>query len=247
MVERTLMSISVILPAYNEERYIGETLKSIKRANEFLLEREDVSIEIIVVDNDSTDATAKVALSLGARVIKESQHNVAKVRNAGARSANGNILVLIDADTVVPNSLLWRINEVMADHSCCGGAVDTDYRPKRYSVKLYLQLWRLLGKVTGMAQGSAQFCRKDIYVSLRGYDETLYMGEDVDFYWRLNRFAKRRNARVCFIKDIQVVPSTRRFDQWSLWRTLIWTNPLFILTLRRRKTGWKGWYDTVPR
>lgn len=107
------MSISVILSAYNEERYIGETLKSIKRANEFLLEREDVSIEIIVVDNDSTDATAKVALSLGARVIKESQHNVAKVRNAGARSANGNILVFIDADTVVPNSLLWRISEVI--------------------------------------------------------------------------------------------------------------------------------------
>jgi glycosyltransferase involved in cell wall biosynthesis len=242
-----LMSISVIFPAYNEERYIGETLKSIKRANEFLLEREDVSIEIIVVDNDSTDSTAKVALSLGAKVIKESQHNVAKVRNAGARSANGNILVFIDADTVVPNSLLWRINEAMTDHSCFGGAIDTDYRPHRYSVKLYLQLWRLLGKVTGMAQGAAQFCRKDIYVSLRGYDETLYMGEDVDFYWRLNRFAKRRNAHVCFIKDIRVVPSTRRFDQWSLWRTLIWTNPLFVLTLRRRKTGWKGWYDKVPR
>ena len=108
-------------------------------------------------------------------------------------------------------------------------------------------MWRFVGKVTGMAQGATQFCRKDIYASLHGYDETLYMGEDVDFYWRLKRFAKRCNSYVQFIDDLQVSPSSRRFDEWSMWRTLVWTNPIFILVFRRRKSVWKGWYSVVPR
>jgi hypothetical protein len=72
----------------------------------------------------------------------------------------------------------------------------------------------------------------------------MFMGEDVDFYWRLKRFAKRHHARVCFIKDIQVVPSTRRFDRWPFWRTLVWTNPLFIIIFRRSPGLWKEWYST---
>ena len=73
------------------------------------------------------------------------------------------------------------------------------------------------------------------------------MGEDVDFLWRLKRIAKRQNGSVVFIEDIRVVPSTRRFDQWRLWRTLVWTNPLFILMFRRSETCWRGWYKAVPR
>ncbi len=75
-----------------------------------------------------------------------------------------------------------------------------------------------------MAQGATQFCRKDVFAALNGCDETLFMGEDVDYYRR-----------------------DRRFDQWGLWRTLIWTNPLFILVFRRRKAAWHGWYKEVPR
>ncbi|MDQ2855648.1 MAG: hypothetical protein M3R68_04925, partial [Acidobacteriota bacterium] len=76
---------------------------------------------------------------------------------------------------------------------------------------------------------------------------TLLMGEDVNLYWRLQRLAKRENGRVVFIEDIRVAPSSRRFDQWRLWRTLLWTNPLVILLFRRSKTCWKGWYKSVPR
>jgi hypothetical protein len=98
-----------------------------------------------------------------------------------------------------------------------------------------------------MAQGATQFCRRDSFMALKGYDETLFMGEDVDFYWRLRRFATPQNARVVFIKDLKVVPSTRRFDQWQLWRILLWTNPLVVLMFRRRKSCWEGWYRAAPR
>ncbi len=224
------MSISVIVPAYNEERYIGETLNNLNRAKDYLLKRKGMSAEIIVVDNGSTDSTVSIALSSGAKVIKESQQNVARARNVGAKGAGGNLLVFIDADVIVPEKLLWRITEAMKDEGCVGGAVDTIYQPSKLWVKVYLQVWRLFGKLAGMAQGATQFCRKDVNVCLCGYDETMYMGEDVDFY-----------------QDIQVIPSTRRFDRWPLWRTLVFTNPLFILIFRRRKGPWKEWYGTMGR
>jgi glycosyltransferase involved in cell wall biosynthesis len=241
------MLISIIVPAYNEEKYIGITLGSIKHAQQLLLNEKGIPAEIIVVDNDSTDSTANIALSFEAEVIKESAHNVAKARNAGAARANGNILVFVDADVIVPERLLCRIHEAMSDELHMGGAVDTNYQPAKLSVKVYLRMWRFFGKVGGIAQGATQFCRKDIYASLHGYDETLYMGEDVDFYWRLKRFAKRCHGHVQFIGDIQVSPSSRRFDEWLLWRTLVWTNPIFILVFRRRKSVWKDWYSVVPR
>ncbi len=241
------MLISIIIPAYNEEKYIGLTLGRIKQAQQLLLNEKGTPAEIIVVDNDSTDSTANIALSLEAQVINEPTHNVAKVRNVGANRANGDVLVFVDADVIVPPGLLCHIHEAMSDELCLGGAVDTNYQPAKLSVKVYLRMWRLVGRFAGMAQGATQFCRKDVYASLRGYDETLYMGEVVDFYWRLKRFAKRCNSYVQFICNVQVSPSNRRFDEWPMWRTVVWTNPIFILVFRRRKGVWKGWYGKVPR
>ncbi|MFN2510591.1 MAG: glycosyltransferase [Pyrinomonadaceae bacterium] len=241
------MLISVIIPAFNEEDYLAETLASLYRAKALLKKKGSTSAEIIVVDNNSLDSTADVARDFGAIVVKEALHNVAKVRNTGARFASGSVLVFVDADTIVPDELLWRIVEVVAEPTWIGGAVNTDYRPVKLTSKIYLQCWGIIGKLSGMAQGATQFCRKDVFLALDGYDESLFMGEDVDFYWRLKKFARRQNVRVKFIEDIHVVPSTRRFDQWRLWRTLIWTNPLFILMFRRRKAVWHGWYKAVPR
>ena len=241
------MLISVVVPAFNEEDYLDETLASLNRAKAFLQGEGSLPTEIIVVDNDSDDATADVARALGATVIRETQHNVARVRNTGAKLCNGDVLVFVDADTIVPDKLLSRIVEAMSDVTCFGGAVDTDYRPMKVTVKAYLQLWRILGKLTGMAQGATQFCRRDRFLALNGYDETLFMGEDVDFSWRLKRIAKRQNGRVVLVDDLRVIPSTRRFDQWRLWRTLVWTNPLFILLFQRRSTWWHGWYKAAPR
>src|SRR5215475_9703078 len=129
--------------------------------------------------------------------------------------------------------------QAISDPACIGGSPDTDYQPVRFTLRLYLQLWRILGKLTGMAQGATQFCRLSIYVSLGGYDERLYMGEDVDFYWRLKRTAKEDDKKVCFLSDLRVIPSCRRFNQWPVWKTLVWTNPIVILLLRRRRGAWR--------
>ena len=241
------MLISVVIPAFNEEGYLGQTLASLRQAKASLLTEQNDSVEIIVVDNNCVDATADIAQDFGATVVSETEHNVARVRNTGAKFAKGDILVFVDADTSVPSDLLRRIVKVMAEPSCFGGAVDTNNRPAKLAVRIYLKFWRVIGRVAGMAQGATQFCRKEIFFAVNGYDETLFMGEDVDFYWRLKRLAMAHSGHITFIKDIQVVPSTRRFDQWQTWRTLNWTNPLFILMFRRKKTAWHGWYKDSPR
>ncbi len=236
------MHISLIIPAHNEERYLGETLTKVRRAGTF----GQSEIELIVVDNDSNDSTADIARSMGAAVVGEPVRNVGRARNKGASTALGQIFVFLDADTLVPEGFFSRIEEVMNDPACFGGAVDTNH-PNRRWVQLYLELWRLVGRMAGMAQGAAQFCRGDAFAALGGYDETLYMGEDVDFFWRLSALARRRNGTVHLVEDIQVTPSTRRFDQWPAWRILVWTNPFFVWLFRRRKKVWRGWYEQPVR
>lgn len=240
-------SLSIIIPAYNEEKFLPGTIDCINRAKEYLPKRAVRFVELFVIDNNSTDHTAGIARAFGAEVLSEPIHNIAKLRNVGAKAAKGDILVFVDADTMLPETLFLRIVQVMSNPTCIGGAVDTLYRPIRFLPRKYLQLWRLAGKLARMAQGATQFCRRDICLSIGGYDEKLYMGEDVDFYRRLRRTATNRGFQVCFIDDIRVIPSCRRFDQWPFWKTLIWTNPVIILFFRRWKGAWRGWYQDLPR
>lgn len=73
------------------------------------------------------------------------------------------------------------------------------------------------------------------------------MGEDTDFYGRLRRLARKTRGTVRLIRAPHVRPSSRRFDGWPLWKTLVWTNPLFIALFRRWKAAWGGWYARPVR
>jgi glycosyltransferase involved in cell wall biosynthesis len=239
--------VSVIIPAFNEARYLPETLDRLAAAAGHLKTGADASVQVLVVDNASTDRTSELARSAGAAVTRESEHNIARVRNAGAAIAAHDVLVFLDADTLVPPELLLRIARAMADPACAGGAVDAVHRPSSGLVRAYLKLWRMLGLAGGMAQGACQFCRKSVFQELGGYDETQYIGEDVDFYWRLKRLARQQGLRIVFVGDLRVVPSPRRFDAWPLWRTLVWTNPLWVFAFRHRRAMWVSWYRDPPR
>ena len=241
------MKLTIIVPAFNEEAYIGPTLDSIQVAVRKLQAGSDVGIETIVVDNNSTDSTAAVARAKGATVVHEPVQGIARARNAGARHAHGDVFVFVDADVNMPDTLLAAIHEAMSDPACVGGGVDVDYLPKRLSMRLYLRAWRLLGRLSGMAQGATQFCRKSVFEQLGGYDEKAWIGEDVDFYWSLKRYSKRTDGSVRFILHPRVQPSSRRFDKWPLWKILVWTNPLFISLFRRRKRFWAGWHSDAVR
>ena len=241
------MKLTIIVPAFNEEAYLAPTLASIRAAVEQVRAESDADVDIIVVDNASVDGTAGVARDLGATVVHESARGIARARNTGARRAAGDVLVFLDADVVVPRTLLFAICAAMRDPTCVGGGVDVDYRPQCLFVRLYLRAWRLLGRLTAMVQGAAQFCRKDVFEEVGGYDESMWMGEDVDFYWRIRKLAGRTRRSARFLQEPRVSPSCRRFDKWPVWKILVWTNPVFIGLFRRWKPAWKGWYSDAVR
>ena len=241
------VNITVVIPAFNEEAYLTATLDSLETAAARLQSRRDIRIDTIVVDNNSTDATASIAQHKGAKVIHEPAQGISRARNTGACHAEGDVLIFIDADVIVPPELLEEIYAVMSDPACVGGGVDVDYKPKRTIIKLHLRVWRLLSHLFGMVQGATQFCRTSVFEQVGGYDETAWIGEDVDFYWQLKRYAKKSQGTIKLIRNPRVNPSPRRFDGWPVWKTLIWTNPLFIALLRRRKWVWGGWYSRPVR
>ena len=245
------MKVSIIIPAFNEEAYLPATLNSIRAGVDHLRTRceanVEVAVDVIVVDNNSIDETAAVARNEGSRVVHEPVQGIARARNTGARHAAGDVLVFIDADVAVPPTLLHAIHETMSEPSCIGGGVDVDYRPRRLAIRLYLRAWRILGRLTGMVQGATQFCRKGMFEEVGGYNETAWIGEDVDFYRSLRRLARTEHRTVRFIREPRVQPSCRRFDKWPLWRVLLWTNPLFVAAFRRWEAVWTGWHSHPVR
>jgi glycosyltransferase involved in cell wall biosynthesis len=238
------MRISIVIPAYNEQEFLPGTLGQIAQASS----ATTFPSEIIVVDNDSHDRTKEIAESFGAMVFREEEHCISKVRNTGARNSTGDVLIFIDADTLVPDNLFQKIADLLQDEKCLGGAVAVDY-PKfqRKWMKFYLSGWKFWGNIFNMKQGAAQFCRKEVFTELRGYDESIFMGEDVEFYWRLSKFAGTSGGYLSFLENPKVVTSTRRFDKMSVWKTLLLTHPVFIYLTRHKKSFWKDWYENAVR
>jgi glycosyltransferase involved in cell wall biosynthesis len=236
------MTLSVVIPAFNEEAILDRTLEAVHATT------AGASCEVIVVDNESTDRTAEIAARSGARVITEPVHNIARVRNTGAAAAGGDVLVFLDADTLVSRDLLAAIANVLRDENTIGGAVAVEYTEfRRWWMKGYVAGWRFWSRYFDMKQGAAQFCRTDVFQRLGGYDESIYMGEDIEFYWRMARHAKRTGARVHFLEKPRVLTSSRRFDRMGLWKTLLFTHPIFIRLGWKRKSFWRDWYDEPVR
>src|SRR5688572_9152598 len=95
-----MSTISVVIPAFNEEAYLPRLLDTIEVARaRYVAGRE--AVQVIVADNVSTDATARIAEERGCTVVSVEKRVIGAVRNAGARRATGDILAFIDADTQV--------------------------------------------------------------------------------------------------------------------------------------------------
>ncbi len=238
------MRLSIVVPAYNEERALPTTLSLLREAIKAL---PGGTAQVVVVDNGSRDATATVARRSGATVVEEPVQGIGRARNRGAAATQGQALVFVDADVSVPAKLLASIESELEDPSCIGGGFEVSYRARKRSVRMYLAGWRVLGRALGAVQGGVQFCRRSFFERLNGYNESLWMGEDVEFFWRLRHLAGARGKRVVVLRDPKVESSARRFDQWPLHRTLAYTNPLLVKLLGERRETWGGWYEDPPR
>jgi glycosyltransferase involved in cell wall biosynthesis len=108
---------SVIIPAYNEESFLPETLVNLQKAMAAI----EKPGEIIVVDNNSTDSTAEIARQYGVKVVHEPFRQIARARNSGAKAAESRFLVFLDADTFLPPQLLKQALDLLDGGDACGG------------------------------------------------------------------------------------------------------------------------------
>src|SRR5437016_4274989 len=110
--------ISLIVPAHNEEAVLERTLRMLLSSARALAE----PFELIVADDASTDRTPEIARSLGAIVVPVELRNIGAVRNAGARAARGDVLIFVDADTLVPPGTLVSVMAAIRHGAVGGGA-----------------------------------------------------------------------------------------------------------------------------
>src|SRR5438128_12688596 len=119
-LESEPMKVSVIVPAYNEERLIRQTLAQLQRAMAAFPRAGWVS-ELIVCDNNSTDRTAELSRQAGATVVFEPVNQIARARNSGAAAASGDWLVFVDADSSPSAELLAEVAETIVAGGCLAG------------------------------------------------------------------------------------------------------------------------------
>src|SRR6266511_2882767 len=151
------MKISVIVPAFNEEKFIARALRKIKAATGAfsLLGWES---EIIVCDNNSTDRTADKARAGGATVVFEPVNQISRARNTGAAAATGDWLVFVDADSHPSPELFADTAEAMTNGECLGGGVTVRLDEFAIGLSLFTKLWNLISRTRKWCAGSYIFC-----------------------------------------------------------------------------------------
>lgn len=116
-----MIRFSVVIPAFNEQDYLPRLLDSVEEARDLYTGGRD-AVEVIVANNQSTDATESVARRRGCRLVNIDKRSIAAARNGGAEIAIGEVLCFIDADFVIHPESFNVIDAIMVEGSYCGGA-----------------------------------------------------------------------------------------------------------------------------
>jgi glycosyltransferase involved in cell wall biosynthesis len=212
------MDISFIIPAYNEETLLGATLRSVNHVRTELGERTS---EVIVVDNNSTDATPEIARAAGAEVVFAPRNCIAGARNAGARQARGRFFFFVDADTLIPTNLVTAALAALDSGTICGGGTTVAFDRARlpFAAHCFAWFWHRLIRIIPMAAGSFIFCRREAWIDVGGFDERVYASEEVWFSRAVAHWGRRHQQRFVIL-DIPVVTSARKLDQYSPTRMI---------------------------
>ena len=180
------MMISFIVPAHNEEELLGRTLTTLRDAAERLAQ----PFEMIVVDDASTDSTRAVADEHGATVVNVSLRQIGMVRNAGARAAKGNILVFIDADTLVPPETIRAALSALDQGAIGGGATITFDESPGWWARTLTGMWNAISRRMRWAAGCFIFVRREAFDSVGGFDAEYFIGEEVILSAALKRVGR---------------------------------------------------------
>ncbi len=239
-------TFSVVIPAHNEEKYIGKCINSIKRASERL---HGDKVQIIVSANRCTDKTVEIAKAMGAEVCENTIKCISAVRNDGARLAKGEIIVTIDADSVMTESSLAETKAMLKSGKYIGGGTIPKFDRMSLGIAassayVGLNLIPIMKKHKTALLGGMFWCLRKDFEAIGGFDESLVSLEDMDFAIRLKQLGDRQGKKYGFLKKSRIITSSRKFDKFGDWY-LIKNRKLTkaIFSGKDRKAADRFYYD----
>jgi glycosyltransferase involved in cell wall biosynthesis len=201
------MKISIVIPTLNEDKYIEPTLFHLKRLKPY---------EIIIADSHSEDNTVKIAKKYGCRIVQAKRGAASYGRNAGGKAAKGDIILFIDADSIVFPNILDVIGKDFKNKKLAGWTCSIyGFTPSWKEQMIYNMSNNIVDFLTTYAKkphapGIAIGVRKSVFDKVEGFDENLKVMEDHDFALRVGKHGKFK-----FSKDTCVYTSTRRMKEWG--------------------------------
>jgi glycosyltransferase involved in cell wall biosynthesis len=178
------VKISVIVPAFNEEKLLGATLACIREAT------QGMEVELVVCDNNSTDRTAEIARQAGARVVFEPLNQISRARNAGAAAASGDWLVFVDADSYPDAALFADVAAAIVSGRYVGGGATMRFDEADWLGRSAVVVWNATSRIMRWAAGSFVFCKAEAFRAIGGFSTELYASEEIDFSRRLKRLGR---------------------------------------------------------
>lgn len=237
-------SFSVIIPAFQEEKLIENILKQFD--NEL---KRKYNIELIVSDGGSTDKTLTIAARYADMIVENTtgeKQNISIGRNMGAKRAKGDILIFINADTIISNihDFFISIEKEFSNKRTVALSFPVFVYPQEENLKdkifhIFLNIYFFTINVIGigMGRGECQVVRKEKFFELGGYNEKISAGEDFDLYRRL-----RRLGRIKFLWKQKIYESPRRYRKYGYIKIItIWLlNAIFVLFKNKSiQSEWK--------
>ena len=236
------MKISVIVPAFNEEKLIAASLSGIRAAMNSFSQRGWMA-EMIVCDNNSTDATAALARAAGAQVVFEPVNQIARARNTGAAAATGDWLVFVDADSHPTPELFAEVAQQIEAGRCLAGGCTVRYDERHFLADCATAGWNILSRTLRWMAGSFIFCERAAFATVGGFNLELFASEEIDISRKLKKLAKEQGREVVVLHRHPLVTSIRKLRLYSRGEMLGLTckavlSPRKTLTSRARCIYW---------
>ena len=205
------MIFSIIIPAYNESKYLESTLTRLTKVfSDIELKQSDW--EIIVCDNNSTDNTREIAKDNGAKVVFEPENQISKARNKGAEVAEGDWLIFVDADTYPHKELIKELLVVIDSNKYIGCGTTIEVIDGTLFNKLRLERMNPIYRLFKFSGGAFILCKKDAFIEINGFSSNLYVYEEIDFVIRLKKYGKKKNKKFTVLSNYPVLTSGRKGD-----------------------------------
>lgn len=239
------MKVSVVVPAFNEERLLAQSLQSIRAAMR-AFEAPGWSAELIVCDNNSTDRTAQIARAAGATVVFEPVNRISRARNAGAAQSSGEWLVFVDADSAPTAALFAEVMDQITRGRCLAGGATVSYGGAGGGAALLgVTFWNAVSRLTRWAAGAFIFCEAASFREAGGFSEELYASEEIELFVRLKRMARRKGRSIVILHRNPLRTSARKLELYG-WRDFFVFIAKGIVTggrSLRSRSDCHVWYD----